>query len=188
MVASRGRWRELQKELDISRLIFLDESGFTTNMTRRYGRAPRGVRLVGRVPHGHWKTTTLIAGLRFDRLVAPMLLDGAMDGEAFSFYVEQILAPELRDGDIVVLDNLSVHRDPSAEKLVRNAGARLLFLPPYSPDMNPIEQVFAKLKALTRAAEKRTVNELWDYIATALKRFPPRECKNFFANCGYGES
>lgn len=157
-------------------------------MTRRYGRAPRGERLVGRTPHGHWKTTTFIAGLRLDGLIAPMLLDGAMDREAFNFYVEHILLPELSDRDIVVLDNLSVHKGSETEQLIRDVGAKLLFLPPYSPDFNPIEQVFSKLKALARAAEKRTIDELWTFIGGVLSRFSPQECRNFFINCGYGES
>jgi len=157
-------------------------------MARRYGRAPQGQRLVSKVPHGHWKTTTFIGALRCTGLTAPFVLDGATDSEAFCCYIREILVPSLHQGDIVVLDNLSSHKHPEVDALITAAGATLIFLPPYSPDFNPIEQLFAKLKSLLRAAAKRTINELWDFLGSILSYFSTQECRNYFANCGYGES
>jgi transposase len=154
-------------------------------MARRYGRSPRGERCRASVPHGHWKTTTFTAGLRLDALTAPLVLDGPMDGECFLAYVEQMLAPSLTAGDVVVMDNLPAHRVNGVKAAIERAGARLLYLPPYSPDFNPIEQAFAKLKALLRKAAARTVDDLWAAIAEALKAFTPTECKNYFVNSGY---
>lgn len=154
-------------------------------MARRYGRSPRGQRCRASVPHGHWKTTTFTAGLRLDGLTAPLLLDGPMDGECFLAYVEQVLAPSLAPGDVVVMDNLPAHRVRGVKAAIECAGAKLLYLPPYSPDFNPIEKAFAKLKALLRKAAARTVDDLWAAIAEALKAFTPIECKNYFVSSGY---
>ena len=154
-------------------------------MARLHGRAPRGERLVGKIPHGHWKTTTFVAGLRSTALTAPCVIDGPMNGNAFLAYVEQVLAPSLMPGDIVVMDNLSVHKVPGVREAIEAVGGRLLYLPPYSPDFNPIEQLFAKLKALLRKAAERSVEGLWSRIASLLGAFPPDECANYFRNAGY---
>jgi len=178
-------WAQDQAKLAPDRLVFIDETGTSTNMTRLRGRAPRGERLIGKVPHGHWKTTTFVAGLRSSALTAPCVIDGPMNGAAFLAYVEQILAPGLKQGDIVVLDNLSAHKVPGVRDAIEATGARLLYLPPYSPDFNPIEQLFAKLKALLRKAAERSVEGLWNRIASLLDAFPPDECANYFRNSGY---
>lgn len=154
-------------------------------MARRRGRAHRGERCRAGIPHGHWKTTTLVAALRFDGLTAPMVLDGAMTGAAFLAYVRQLLAPTLRNGDIVVMDNLPAHKITGVRQEIEAAGAKLLYLPPYSPEFNPIEQVFAKLKALLRKAAARTIDALWTAIAAALDAFTTQECANYFTNSGY---
>ena len=154
-------------------------------MARLRGRAPRGERCVAAVPHGHWKTTTFTAGLTVRGLVAPMVIDGAMDGAAFRAYVETILVPELRPGDTVVMDNLPAHKAEGVRKAIEGAKASLLYLPPYSPDFNPIEMAFSKLKALLRAAAPRTVPKLWRTIAEAIDRFKPAECRAYFAAAGY---
>jgi transposase len=154
-------------------------------MARLRGRAPRGERLVGKVPYGHWKTTTLVAALRSTALTAPCVIDGPMNGNAFLAYAGQILAPSLQPGDIVVLDNLSAHKVAGVREVIEAAGAMLLYLPPYSPDLNPIEQLFAKLKALLRKAAERSVEALWNRIATLLDAFTPDECTNYFRNAGY---
>ena len=167
------------------RLVFIDETGAKTNMTRLRGRSRRGARLVTAVPWGHWKTTTFVAGLRCDGLSAPMVLDGAMHGAAFKAYVEQILAPSLSPGDIVVMDNLSSHKVDGVRQAIKAAGAFVLYLPSYSPDLNPIEQAFAKLKALLRKAAARTVEDLWQAIADSLDQFTPDECANYLRNAGY---
>jgi transposase len=167
------------------RLVFIDETGASTKMARLRGRSPRGERCRAAVPHGHWKTTTLVAGLRLDGLTAPMILDGAMNGEAFAAYAETFLAPALSPGDIVVMDNLPAHKVSGARTAIEHTGARLLFLPPYSPDFNPIEQAFAKIKALLRKAATRTLPALEAAIASALDAFTPDECANYFTNAGY---
>lgn len=154
-------------------------------MARLRGRSPRGERCRASVPHGHWKTTTLIAGLRLDGLAAPMVVDGAMNGEMFTAYTEIILAPTLAQGDIVILDNLPAHKVTGARTAIEAKGAFMLFLPPYSPDFNPIEQAFAKLKSILRKAAARTVDALEAAIATALDAFTPDECANYFTNSGY---
>ena len=154
-------------------------------MTRRYGRAPRGQRLVAAVPHGHWKTSTFVAGLRTDGLTAPLVVDGAMNGDIFRAYVEQVLAPTLKLGDIVILDNLSSHKVTGVREMVEARGATLVYLPPYSPDLNPIEQAFAKLKSLLRKIAARTVSRLWDALGDLLDCFTPQECANYLANAGY---
>jgi transposase len=166
-------------------LVFIDETWASTNMARTYGRSRRGERLRASVPHGHWKTTTFVAGLRMGGMVAPFVLDGPINGDAFEVYVEKILVPELRPGDIVVMDNLSSHKRPDIQAMIEGAGARLRFLPPYSPDFNPIEKAFAKLKALLRKAAERTVEALWDAIGRFVDLFTPAECANYFASCGY---
>jgi transposase len=155
-------------------------------MTRRFGRSLKGERLVDKVPHGHWKTTTFIAALRSNGVCAPFLLDSPMDGDCFLVYVEQILCPSLRPGDIVILDNLRLHKAPRIEQLIHAVGAQIKFLPPYSPDLNPIEQLFAKFKQLLRSAAKRTLIELWDHISNIIcSAFSARECSNYFTNSGY---
>ena len=171
--------------MDPERFVFLDETGAATNMLRRYGWGPRGERLVDATPHGHWRTTTFIAGLRSTGLVAPLVLDGPMTDEAFLAYVRQFLAPVLSKGDVVVLDNLAAHKVSGVREAIRATGANLLYLPPYSPDLNPIEQAFAKLKALLRKAAARTREELWTTIGCLLDTFTPTECRNYLANSGY---
>jgi transposase len=154
-------------------------------MARRHGRSPRGERCRASVPHGHWKMTTFTAGLRLAGMTAPLVLDGPMDGECFLAYVEQILVPTLRPRDVVVMDNLPAHRVKGVRSAIERAGAKLLYLPPYSPDFNPIEQAFSKFKALLRKAAARTLDDLWNAIAAILPAFTPEECKNYFTNSGY---
>jgi transposase len=154
-------------------------------MARRRGRSQRGERCRASVPHGHWKMTTFTAGLRLNGMTAPMVLDGPMDGECFLAYVEQILSPTLWPGDVVVMDNLPAHRVKGVRSAIERAGAKLLYLPPYSPDFNPIEQAFSKLKAHLRKAAARTLDDLWNAIAAILPAFTPEECKNYFTNSGY---
>jgi len=178
----------LKGRFDIRRLVFIDETCTKTNMTRLHGRAPRGQRLIGRLPWGHWKTSTFIAGLRHDRIVAPLVLDGAMTGAAFRAYVEQSLAPTLSVGDIVIADNLACHKVAGVRAAIEAHGASLLFLPAYSPDLNPIEQAFAKLKSLLRKAAPRTRDALWRRIGHIVGQFTSTECTNFLANLGYGQS
>jgi transposase len=165
--------------------VFIDETWASTAMARRYGRARRGARVVGAVPHGHWKTTTVIAALRHDGVSAPCVFDGAINGARFLAYVEQALAPTLRPGDVVVLDNLRAHKVKGVREAIAAAGAELLYLPPYSPDLNPIELAFAKLKALLRAAARRTVDALWQTIGQAIDAFTPTECARYLAHAGY---
>jgi len=185
VAAARAAWIEDQSSIDPERLVFIDETGTSTNMARLRGRAPRGQRLVGKVPFGHWKTTTFLAGLRVDALTAPCVIDGPMDGITFSAYVEQILAPTLKPGDIVVMDNLPAHKVEGVREAIETAGAILRYLPPYSPDLNPIEQLFAKLKTLLRKAAERSVDALWSRIGELLSAFSSGECANYFRNAGY---
>ncbi|UPT90985.1 IS630 family transposase [Bradyrhizobium barranii subsp. apii] len=182
--AAREEWFEGQIDLDPERLVFIDETSANTKMARRYGRSPRGERCRAAIPHGHWKTTTFTAGLRSDGLIAPLVLDGPMDGDAFLAYVEQLLAPSLRPGDTVIMDNLPAHKVHGVREAIQAVGASLLYLPPYSPDFNPIEMAFSKLKALLRAAAARTMPDLWQAIANALKRFSPEECQNYLVAAG----
>lgn len=175
-------------DLDPARLVFLDETWATTNMARRYGRAPRGERALDFVSHGHWHTTTFVGALRTDGFVAPLVLDGAINGRTFLAYVRQFLAPALRNGDVVIMDNLSSHKVAGVREAIEAAGATLLYLPPYSPDLNPIEMAFAKLKALLRTKAARTVDALWSAIGRLLDRFPPAECARYLAHCGYRQS
>ena len=157
-------------------------------MARTRGRAPKGERLICAVPHGHWHTTTFLCGLRTTGLVAPLVLDGAIDGAAFRAYAEQFLAPTLKPGDLVVLDNLSSHKVSGVREIIEARGARLLYLPPYSPDLNPIELAFSKLKRLLRDAAERTVDALWTTIGRLLERFTPTECANYIRHCGFAQS
>ena len=184
-MTARRRWFDGQLDLDPDRLVFIDETGATTKMARLRGRAPRGERCIAAVPHGHWKTTTFTAGLRRSGLIAPMVLDGPMDGAAFLAYVEQVLIKDLTPGDVVVMDNLPAHKVSGVRQAIEGAGAQLLYLPPYSPDFNPIEMAFSKLKAILRKAAARTISALWDVIANALDAFTPSECKNYFIAAGY---
>jgi transposase len=167
------------------RLFFLDETGLDTKMTRLRGRAQSGQRVRGRVPHGHWKTSTFVAALRQDRLLAPFVIDGSLNGAIFLEYVRQLLCPELRCGDVVLLDNLSSHKVTGVREAIEATGATLLYLPPYSPDLNPIEQAFAKLKALLRKAAARTLPALWNALTGCLHEFSENDCSNFLRNTGY---
>jgi transposase len=170
--------------MDPARFVFLDETGTATNMARRYGRSPSDRRLIAAVPHGHWRTTTFIAGLRQTGIIAPLVLDGPMTGLAFRAYVEQCLAPA--PGDVVVLDNLAAHKIDGVRQAIATAGASLLYLPPYAPDLNPIEQLFAKLKALLRKTAARTKDDLWSAIGRLLDACPASACANYLRHCGYG--
>jgi transposase len=181
----RRRWRVWRQFMDASRFVFLDETSASTDMVRRYGWGPRGKRLVEAAPAGHWRTTTFVAGLRASGLIAPFVLDGPMTGSLFRAYVEQVLVTELEPGDVVVMDNLPAHKIVGVEEAIRAVGAGLLYLPPYSPDLNPIEQFFAKLKALLRQAAARTRDALWTTIGQALGAFTPAECQNYITNSGY---
>ena len=168
-----------------SKLVFIDETWVKTNMTRRYGRAKRGHRLVAAVPHGHWKTTTFVGALRCDGLTAPLVVDGAINGELFLAYVEQVLVPTLKPGDVVIMDNLRVHKIAGVREAIEAASARLLFIPPYSPDLNPIEMAFSKVKALLRAKAIRTAEALWEALGNLCDSFSLQECANYFRHDGY---
>jgi transposase len=181
----RAAWLEERPSFDLRRLVFIDETWAKTNMTPTHGRCRRGRRLIARVPFGHWKTSTFLAALRWDGVTAPAVFDGPINGRSFTAYVEQILAPTLRPGDVVILDNLGSHKGKAARQAVERAGAQLRFLPPYSPDLNPIEQVFAKLKTLLRRAAPRNRHALWTRIGTLLDRFTLAECQNYIRNAGY---
>ncbi len=181
----RQSWFDKQPDLDPARLVFIDETWTATNMARTHGRCLKGERLRMGFPHGHRKTTTLVAGLRNSGMVAPLVIDGPINGEWFEAYVGQVLAPTLKPGDIVILDNLSSHKRPAAREIIEAVGARLMFLPPYSPDFNPIEKAFSKLKALLRKAAERTVSDLWDRIGKIVELIDPQEAQNYFASCGY---
>ncbi len=181
----RREWVEALPRMDPEKLVFIDETWTSTSMTRRSGRAPKGQRGIGSAPHGHWKTMTFVGALRRSRLTAPMVTDGPMDGEMFLAYVRQFLCPTLQPGDIVVLDNLSSHKVSGVKQVIQATGATLLYLPPYSPDFNPIEKLFSKLKALLRKAAKRTIDALWTEIGNLLNAVTPDECSNFFTACGY---
>jgi transposase len=166
-------------------MVFIDETWAKTNMTRTHGWSDRGTPLIDKVPYGHWKTLTFIAGLRHDGIVAPCVLDGPINGQSFTGWVEQFLIPALEPGSIVVVDNLGSHKGSTVRKFLRAAGMKLFFLPPYSPDLNPIEQVFSKLKRLLRKAKERTVEATWRRIGTLLDQFPPNECANYIQGAGY---
>jgi transposase len=184
----RARWRRHQAAVDPERLVFIDETWVKTNMTRTHGRARRGQRLVAAVPHGHWRTMTFLAALRVDRIEAPCVFDGPINGRRFTAYVEQFLVPTLKHGDVVVMDNLGSHKGEAVRRAIRGAGAHLIFLPPYSPDLNPIEQLFAKLKTLLRKADERTITDVWQRIGHILEVFAPNECANYFKKAGYAST
>jgi transposase len=184
----RAQWKRYQGKLDPGRLVFIDETWAKTNMTRSHGRARRGERLVAKVPHGRWRTLTFLAALRRDRIEAPCVIDGPINGQSFLAYVEQMLVPTLKPGDIVIIDNLGSHKGKAVRQAIRATGAKLFFLPPYSPDLNPIEQVFAKLKTLLRKAAERTVEATWKRIGALLECFTPQECANYIANAGYASA
>jgi len=184
----RVRWKAYQGRLDPKRLVFIDETWAKTNMTRRHGRCARGARLVAKVPHGRWRTLTFLAALRCDRIAAPCVIDGPINGISFRAYVEQFLVPTLTAGDIVIMDNLGSHKGQAVRRLIRAAGAKLFFLPRYSPDLNPIEQVFSKLKTLLRKADPRTAVATWKQIGKLLDRFTPEECANYLVNAGYASA
>lgn len=185
MLKQRRAWFKGQLDLSPERLVFIDETWTATNMARSHGRCAKGERLRMGVPHGHRKTTTLVAGLRMSGMIAPMVLDGPINGQWFEAYVAQVLVPELRPGDIVIMDNLSSHKRAKVNALIEGVGASLLFLPPYSPDFNPIEKAFARLKAMLRKAAERTVSGLWSLIGKLTEVFQPDECANYFRSCGY---
>jgi transposase len=182
---ARLRWAGDQLQLDPAKLVFIDETGASTKMARLCGRAKRGRRVVGRIPCGHWKTVTFVAGLRLDGFTAPFVIDCAMNGAIFVEYLQQCLAPSLRPGDIVIIDNLPAHKREEVRTIIEAAAATLRYLPPYSPDLNPIEQSFAKLKAHLRKAKERTVPALYEQIGQALNRFEPTEFQNYFRKSGY---
>ena len=181
----RAQWTRYQDRVEPERLVFIDETWTKTNMAPLRGWAPCGERLIAKVPHGRWNTTTFLAALRHDRIDAPWLLEGPIDGESFRTYVEKVLLPTLRAGDIVIMDNLGSHKGKAVRALIRSAGAKLFFLPKYSPDLNPIEQVFAKLKHLLRKAAARTVEAVCIAVGELLGTFSAQECANYFRNSGY---
>ncbi|HUS39828.1 MAG TPA: IS630 family transposase [Pirellulales bacterium] len=182
---AREQWKAMQGDLDWSKLVFLDESGAKTNMTRLRGRAKEGRRCVDDTPHGHWCTTTMISSVRLDGSMACMAIDGATDKDVFREYVRQVLAPTLRPGDVVVLDNLGAHKDQAAMELIESAGAKVRFLPPYSPDFNPIEKMWSKVKEFLRNAKARTLDALLNAIAAALKTITAKDIEGWFDSCGY---
>jgi len=185
VAAAREEWFEGELDLDPLKLVFVDETAISTKMARRFGRAPQGERCRASVPFGHWKTTTLVAALRFDRIDAPMTIDGALDGEALLAWVEQALAPTLSTGDVVVMDNVRTHKVAGVRKAIEARGANVLYLPPYSPDFNPIEKPFSKIKSILERIAARTVDALLAAVGEALRSFTPTECMNYFASSGY---
>ena len=174
--------------MDPASFVFIDETGVSTNMVRRYGWGPKGDRLVDAAPYGHWRATTFVAGLRRAGLTAPLVLDGPMTGTAFRAYIEQFLAPTLSPGDVVVMDNLAAHKVAGVREAIAAVGASILYLPPYSPDLNPIELAFSKLKRLLRSAAERTVGALWSAIGRLIQQFTPHECANYLRHTGYSHS
>lgn len=185
VVQQRAEWKVLQAGLNAERLVFLDETWAKTNMTRPRGRSLKGTRLVAKVPHGHWMTTTFLAALRTSGLTAPLVIDGAVNGDIFLAYVQQQLVPTLRPGDVVIMDNLSSHKKAGVREAIEAADANLVYLPPYSPDLNPIEQAFSKFKWLLKTAQERTVEALWDTCGRLLDQFSETECRNYIQHCGY---
>ncbi|WP_196868320.1 IS630 family transposase [Polaromonas sp. CG_9.11] len=182
---ARAAWKSEQPVMAAGRLIFLDETWATTNMTPTRGRSPKGERCLGYAPFGHWHTTTFVCALSAQGLLAPLVLDGPINGNAFVAWIEQFLAPELRAGDTVVMDNLGSHKVVGVQAAIEAAGATLRYLPPYSPDLNPIEQSFSKLKTLLRKAQARTLEALWSAVGTLLDLFGPSECERYIRHCGY---
>ncbi|WP_244471190.1 IS630 family transposase [Rhizobium ecuadorense] len=181
----RRIWFDGQLDLDPEKLIFIDETGLSTKMARLRGRALRGERCRAGVPHGHWKTTTFTGALRLTGMTAPFVYDGAMNGNVFLAYIEQVLLPTLQTGDVVVMDNLPAHKTAGVRDAIERAGATLMFLPPYSPDFNPIENAFSKLKAMLRGRAERKIDALWDAVGALIPRFTPAECANYFRAAGY---
>ncbi|WP_414882120.1 IS630 family transposase [Sphingomonas sp. Leaf5] len=184
----RAQWKKYQGRLDPARLVFIDETWVKTNMAPLRGWAPVGQRLHAKVPYGHWRTMTFLAALRCDRIDAPCVLDQPVNAQSFTDYIEQCLVPTLSPGDVVIMDNLSSHKRPAIRNAIRTVGAKLLFLPPYSPDLNPIEQVFAKLKHLMRKAAERSHEATWRRVGTLLDAFSAAECRNYLVNAGYGSA
>jgi transposase len=181
----RAWWRVCQAGLFPEQLVFIDETWAKTNMTRPQGRSLCGTRLVAKVPHGHWKTTTFLAALRTSGMTAPLVIDGAVNGDVFLAYVRQVLVPTLRPQDLVIMDNLSSHKRAGVREAIEAAGAKLLYLPPYSPDFNPIELAFSKFKWLLKSAAERTVDALWKTCGALLESFTENECRNYIRHCGY---
>ena len=181
----RAKWKVWQAGLDPERLVFLDETWAKTNMTRPRGRSLEGTRLIAKVPHGHWKTTTFLAALRSTGLTAPLVIDGPVNGDIFLAYVEQHLVPTLKAGDIVIMDNLSSHKRAGVREAIESVGASLVYLPPYNPDFNPIELLFSKFKWLLRSVADRTIEALWQTCGKLLDEFSEPECRNYFRHCGY---
>ena len=186
MAAARVLWRQAQPSWDAGRLVFIDETALNTKMARLRGWSARGERCLGKVPHGHWQTSTFIAALRLDRIDAPFLIEGSANMEVFAAYVGQVLGPELAAGDVVILDNLCIHKTPTIQRLIEARGATLRYLPPYSPDLNPIEMAFSKLKAHLRQTAARTLDALQTGVRGALAEFNPDHCRGFFRHAQYG--
>jgi transposase len=184
-VKRRAEWRALQPVLASSSLVCIDETWASTSMSRKLGRCQKGVRFNVGIPHGHWKTTTFVAGLTTRGMIAPLVLDGPINREAFVAYVRQILAPELRPGDVVIMDNLPAHKGNEVREAIEAAGAKLLYLPPYSPDLNPIENSFSKIKACLRKTAARTIAKLWEAIGCIIPTIKPKEAQNYFINARY---
>ncbi len=188
MARRRQRWRSWQDRLDPERLVFIDETWIKTNMAPLRGWGPKGRRLRALAPHGHWRTLTFLGALRCDRLTAPCDFDGPINGQSFRAYVEQELVPILKPGDIVIMDNLGSHKSAVLRQIIKAAGARLWFLPPYSPDLNPIEQPFAKIKHWMRIAQKRSIPDTWQHIGRLVETITPDECAKYLANAGYASA
>ena len=185
VVEGRRQWAAAQLTIDPDRVVFLDETWAKTNLTRRYGRSPRGARLVARVPYGRWETTTFLGAMRSTGFVAPLCVEGAINGPLFLAWVQQHLVKSLRTGDIVVMDNLSSHKTPGVVTALEAVGAQVRYLPPYSPDLNPIELAFSKFKKLLRDGAQRTTEKLWDLCSQVLDLFSESECRNYLRHCGY---
>ena len=185
VVEQRAQWRASQPQIDPSHLVFIDETWAKTNLTRRYGRALLGVRVVEKAPCGRWQTTTFLGAMRAEGFIAPLTVEGPINGELFLAWVQQHLAPALKPGDIVVMDNLSSHKVANVKQAIEVVGAELRYLPPYSPDLNPIELAFSKLKKLLRDGAERTVDKLWELCGRVLDQFKEPECRNYFQHCGY---
>ena len=188
MARRRAQWTKYRERIDPSRLVFIDETWTKTNMAPLRGWAPRGQRIKAKVPHGHWQTMTFLAALRHDRITAPWLIEGPINGETFQLYVEKVLVPTLRPGDIVIMDNLGSHKGKAVRRAIRAAGARLFYLPKYSPDLNPIEQFFAKFKHWLREAARRTTEAVYNAIGPILDTVSAAECANYFVNAGYDQT
>jgi transposase len=185
VVEQRAAWRASQESIDPAKVVFIDETWAKTNMTRTYGRSDLGTRLVEKTPCGRWQTTTFLGALRAEGFIAPLTVEGSINGELFRAWVEQHLAPVLKPGDIVVMDNLSSHKVAGIRQAIEAAGAELRYLPPYSPDLNPIELAFSKFKKLLRDGAERTIDKLWKLCGSILDQFTESECRNYFQHCGY---